>query len=281
MFHIRQESSVTDYVNWFAELIDLLKSYNPNIDRLYYTTRFVDGLRDDICSIVVVQRPNNLDTAYTLALLQEEVAESTRHREYRRDGGSYARASFRNAHHLQPGVANPAARPADAAIAAQANARTAEEWFCALRANRRAKGLCDFYAEKWSRDHKCAANVRLNAMEEILELFSITDDTKESEIAESPAEQLLLAISQEAVSGACGPRTMQFSGEILGLPIVVLVDSGSTTSFLSSRIADQLKSLNCQPVDHKVQIANGSILQCSLLLWIAVSQWPLMNSPIL
>jgi hypothetical protein len=39
--------------------------------------RFIDGLRDDIKSIIIVQRPVNLDTACYLALLQE-AAESSR-----------------------------------------------------------------------------------------------------------------------------------------------------------------------------------------------------------
>jgi hypothetical protein len=35
--------------------------------------RFIDGLRPDIKSMVLLQRPKTLDTAATLALLQEEV----------------------------------------------------------------------------------------------------------------------------------------------------------------------------------------------------------------
>lgn len=54
VFQIHQESTVTEYVARFSELIDKLKAYNPNIDMLYYTTHFVDGLRDDIRSVIVV-----------------------------------------------------------------------------------------------------------------------------------------------------------------------------------------------------------------------------------
>jgi hypothetical protein len=42
------------------------------VDHRYFTTRFIDGLKDDIKSIVHVQCPIALDTASTLALLQEE-----------------------------------------------------------------------------------------------------------------------------------------------------------------------------------------------------------------
>jgi hypothetical protein len=91
MFHIHQESTVLDYVERFSALIDQLKAYNPNIDMLYYTTRFVDGLRLDIRSVVVVQRPQTLDTAYTLALLQEEVADLMPQKEVRHDPAPYHR----------------------------------------------------------------------------------------------------------------------------------------------------------------------------------------------
>lgn len=39
--------SVSEYVDKFTELIDQLKSYNPNPDLLAYTTRFIDGLCDE------------------------------------------------------------------------------------------------------------------------------------------------------------------------------------------------------------------------------------------
>lgn len=69
MFHIRQTTSVIDYVERFATLFDQLKSYEPSPDLYYYTTHFVDGLRDEIRVVVTLHRPSSLDTAYALALL--------------------------------------------------------------------------------------------------------------------------------------------------------------------------------------------------------------------
>jgi hypothetical protein len=71
---------VQDCVDHFSELIDLLVTYEHTTDPLYYTMKFIDGLRDDIKSVILVQRPGDLDTACALALLQEE-AETSRHRE--------------------------------------------------------------------------------------------------------------------------------------------------------------------------------------------------------
>ena len=53
-----------------------------------FTTRFVDGLRPDIRVVVTMQRPPNLDTAYSLVLLQEEVAEPVKKFEYPKYGAN-------------------------------------------------------------------------------------------------------------------------------------------------------------------------------------------------
>jgi hypothetical protein len=62
-------------VERFATLFDQLKACQPNPDLHYYTTHFVDGLRDDIRVVITMHHPSTLDIACTLALLQEEVAE--------------------------------------------------------------------------------------------------------------------------------------------------------------------------------------------------------------
>jgi len=69
LFHIRQTSSVAEYVDRFSGLVDQLVAYDLPPDALYFTTRFVDGLIDDIKSVIAVQRPSSFDTACSLALL--------------------------------------------------------------------------------------------------------------------------------------------------------------------------------------------------------------------
>lgn len=72
LLHIRQTSSVSDYISRFTYLTDQLISYNKGVDRVYFITRFIDGLCLDIHVVLLVQLPQSLDTACTLALLQEE-----------------------------------------------------------------------------------------------------------------------------------------------------------------------------------------------------------------
>jgi hypothetical protein len=58
--------------------VDHLSAYEANADMLYYTIRFVDGLRDDIKSIIMIQCPTSLDSACSLALIREEAMASER-----------------------------------------------------------------------------------------------------------------------------------------------------------------------------------------------------------
>ena len=74
LFNIRQHSSVQTNVNEFCELQDHLNSYSQISDPLYFTQRFIDGLKPEIRAIVIMQSPKDLDTACSLALLQEEMA---------------------------------------------------------------------------------------------------------------------------------------------------------------------------------------------------------------
>jgi len=72
MLHIRQTSTASEYITRFTSLNDQLLAYNKAIDPVYFVTRFIDGLRPELRSILLVQHPKTLDTACTLALLSEE-----------------------------------------------------------------------------------------------------------------------------------------------------------------------------------------------------------------
>lgn len=243
MFHISQTTTVTDYVERFSTLFDQLKAYQPNPDYHYYTTCFVDGLRDDIRAVVTLKRPSSLDTAYCMALLQEEVADSIR------------KTAFRgNVRNIAPRVP-VAEKPGDD----KAAVTTPKDKFATLRSYRRARGLCERCAEKWVRGHKCAPTVQLHAIQEIWDMLCMDDQT---ETTDDSTEQLCLALSHDARMGSQTHRTISFSGSIQGTPIVVLVDSGSSVSFLSSSVAALFPQLPRAPMLASVKVANGQLLHC-------------------
>lgn len=61
-----------------------LDAYEQTAPPVYFVTKFVDGLKDEIRSGVLLQRPQDLDTTCSLAFLQEEALEGAKSGSQRR-----------------------------------------------------------------------------------------------------------------------------------------------------------------------------------------------------
>lgn len=136
---------MSEYVDSFTELVEQLSAYTTSRDHLYYATRFIDGLRDDIRPTVLVARPQDLDTAATLALLQEEALDQGRRREFKKpDGSVFSRsATIKGALPLPsppPRPTPPGAVPDDRRPGHKT--RAVDDKFSNLCSSRKAHGLC-------------------------------------------------------------------------------------------------------------------------------------------
>lgn len=252
LFNIRHTSTVTDYVDRFTGLVEQLSAYSTNRDPLFFTMRFIDGLRPDIKFVVLVQRPKTFDTAASLALLQEEA------------GASWQSKSGRSGDWSAPVRSNTTTKPmlplpppprqdklALPAIAVPpAGPVHGESKLAALKASRKSMGLCYRCGAKWSRDHKCSQEI-LNAVEAIWDSLA-DEDIPATPVVETPAEQLFLAISNAAVWGSPSTRTVCFAGSIQGAPVVILLDSGSSASFVSESVAARLSGVSSQSIASQV-----------------------------
>ncbi|KAK3150026.1 hypothetical protein QOZ80_3AG0226640 [Eleusine coracana subsp. coracana] len=156
LFAIRQENTVYEYMSRFEPLMNQILAHNPSYDPVFFTTRFVDGLRPDIRATITLHRPKDLDIAYSLASVQENVASHTVPRYNQVDNQSLQKPRF-------PMLPAP---PVRLALEGPHNDKKspekkgAEDRLTALRAYRRARGLCFKYGEKWGNGHKCAATVQ-------------------------------------------------------------------------------------------------------------------------
>jgi hypothetical protein len=101
--------------------------------------------------------------------------------------------------------------------------------------------------------------VQLHVVEELWQMLQgqVTEEDNSSE------EINALWLSQAAVSGKAAPKTMQFVGHIQGMDLLVLLDSGSSHSFLSTQVADHVTGLSMLPKALSVRVANGSLLSCT------------------
>jgi hypothetical protein len=151
-----------------------------------------------------------------LASLQEEVSDYHRRRDFKKTEPGY---------HSKPYSKNPlplSAPPlrdkpnltivADDTWGSEATklSSQAKSKAAALRAYRRAMGLCYKCNEKWGKEHKCAPMIQLNAVQELWDLFQSDDDASLSPGSSNcSSDQLFLALSRAAVSGAEAPRTVK------------------------------------------------------------------------
>lgn len=138
-------------------------------------------------------------------------------------------------------------------------ALSADERWAALRSSRRAQGLCIHCGAKWSRDHRCA---QVLAIDELLALFAPDDSVDEPAIDAHPEPVIQMMLSVAALSGVSATRTMSFDGHLGDIPIRILLDSGSTHTFLSASVAAQCTGILPLAPTLQVQVANGQVLTC-------------------
>jgi hypothetical protein len=152
---------------------------------------------------------------------------------------------------------------------------TKERW-SDLRVPQRAQGLCMRCGGKWSRDHQCPQAVQLHVVQELLDVLQLDEAPEvDTDSVEQSDEQLFLTLSVVAVSGSVAPRNMCFWGYLGNQPVRVLLDYGSSHTFISSVVASQVSNLQPMATPLTVQVANGQSLQCSL--HILDAQWSIQH----
>ncbi|CAD6249360.1 unnamed protein product [Miscanthus lutarioriparius] len=224
--------------------------------------RFIYGLRSELKAIILVSRPKTLDAAIAMALVQEEVG-----------GTPSARTAFRgdwsSSSKFIPKTTLPLPlpprhdKPQAAPTATESSAATSvDPKLAAVKAYRHALGLCYKCADKWSKDHKCGPQVQLHIVQELWDLLQEEEPDVQQATPTDTEQQAFLAISPSALSGIPALGTVRFTGSIQGIPVHMLLDSGSSTSFLSEAVAAQLHDMQAQPNTGSVRIAGGGRL-CS------------------
>lgn len=83
------------------------------------------------------------------------------------------------------------------------------------------------------------------------------------QIEETTGEEMgeLLGISLHAIARSLAPKTMRLQGEINHQKVLVLIDTGSTHSFIDPYVAKKAK-LSMVDSHLTVKVANGATLPC-------------------
>jgi hypothetical protein len=237
-----------------------------NTNPPYYDMRFVDGLRDDIKAMMMIQRPATVDAAWVLALVQEEAMESGKKREYTRVEPSFNMMVQRSA--LSLTVPPKLDKLAVASLADDKSstkvgwASTHNDKLNALKQYWRAGGLCDRCAEKWSYGHNCSSTVQLHVIQELFSNDGCNAKTHGGDFA-TKTSQLCICVPEAAILGVESTMSMKSMVSIQNQSLLILLDTGSSHSLLSSKLAVNLIGLTPLQKPLTVQVANGAQIHCN------------------
>lgn len=242
-------------------------AYDPTFKPVYFVTKFVEGLKHEIRSAILLQRPGDLDAACTLAFLQEEALEGDKGIDIKKgEGSGSAKHSVRVALPLPTPPTVKGGSPSFAEerrISDNGRSQNREmDRLATLKAYRRSKGLCFTCGEKWGREHKCASSIQLHVVQELLAVLQGPDISSEEFIVQS--DDSLMAISIQAINGTESNHSIRLRGWLQGIEVLMLVDSGSTHSFVDHQLGLKLTGVKSMASPARVKVADGGHLNCSL-----------------
>ncbi|CAO2189278.1 unnamed protein product [Urochloa humidicola] len=258
---IKQTSDVLEYAERFEQAKHKVLLHNKDMGEVFFVQKFLDGLNFHISSAIALHRPRIVDSALSMAIMQEQILEvinklrSPRPREH-------SRFSSRNQQQAGSSSTAPATQGVLATAPSKDKQRLKPRWddkLSALRAARWAKGLCMKCGEPYSPQHRCPTHVPLHIMEEMLEALQLdeqADNTSDTSSRDSDEE--LLILSYCAAARLQGRKSMRLHGLIKNQEVLILIDSGSSATFISNKLVQQLKLSTTTATPVQVTVADSS-----------------------
>lgn len=256
---MKQMGNVSKYIDYFEKSVELVRRDHPYLQEAFLLSCFIGGLKEEIKFGVSIHQPKGLLEAYWFAKPEEK---ATQAKKTSNSGGFGWNKLNTTPYKTVPIKGNTT----------EGNEKGKNQ---ALEGNKRTCWHCH---EPWVPGHNLRCKVK-KALHTILmqgeeESDEQTDDSelvKESgfttapgspeAMEETPETEQLLVISSQAMKGGTGPATFSLRTLIGGKPAVMLVDSGSTNSFMDYEFAIRSEcKLIFQPVK-KVTVAGGGELR--------------------
>lgn len=256
LLQMRQIGTVMEYRMTFEACMYHLLSLDETLNNKFFVAQFVLGLKDELRTAVRLHAPSSVTRAMALARIQEEELENHRPRGRPMAGHKLPPPAL-----VVPAIQQGPQRQDWPKRAGNDNYNRERQ----LRDFRRANNLCFRCGEKFGRDHQCKKPLQLLTIHvgEHGEIF--TEDTVQAlELLEEPAapqRECHLMFSQHAEAGSEGSGTMKFRTLVGNQVCPILVDFGSSTSFVNANFVARaaLPTVQVQPVS--VKVANGELMQ--------------------
>jgi ribosomal protein L32 len=241
LLNLKQTGIVEDYKNQFDQLVYHIMLYDSSTSETMLVSQFLLGLKEELRQTVEMHLPNSVSQATTLASIQEHLTERSR----------------------------PQARRVVAAKSNNKSTFTSNKLWKArqLKEYRRANHLCFKCGEKFTPAHKCAGPQGvLNVMEHTT--FDGGDFLSNEILEATESPQLCVLegdcyMSLNVVFGQPRHKTVQLRAIVRNQAMIILIDSGSSHTFVISALVSRLQ-LHASPIlPMNVKVANGAQMLCA------------------
>nr|KYP71834.1 Retrotransposable element Tf2 [Cajanus cajan] len=284
---LQQEGTVTSYIEEF----EYLTSQVPKMPEQQFMAYFMHGLRAEIRRKVRIHKPDNrvrmmeLARAIEADLLEEThlkplykrglgVVDGSQNRTLFSRGGTEYSAMLKSGGNLggqqRREFRHDESKNKGSSVS---NTSTGERRFGGGRdrgvrhlsygelMERKQKGLCFKCGQNFHPMHQCP--------ERQLKLIIVDEEQLEGgehevlalEMEEQPPEELtcsLLSSCNVEKRTDFQPKTMKIKGMVKGVPVIILIDSGASHNFVSSRVVDSLGLDYGQTTIAKVTLGDGN-----------------------
>jgi hypothetical protein len=139
--------TIAEYIEKFEDLRHQLLLHDPSTSSVFFVAHFLEGLKEEIRSVIAIHGPQDMDTVCTLAL-QEEETKGVKCKPTLKSDNIAGRTNWR--------AAQNADRVKDQRKANDTSQK-GEDKVSSLLSYRKAKGLCYKCGEKWGKGHTCPA----------------------------------------------------------------------------------------------------------------------------
>ncbi|XP_057999881.1 uncharacterized protein LOC110642382 [Hevea brasiliensis] len=233
--------------------------YNLGLSEAYFISSFINGLSEELRPVIKMFRPESLLQAFEQAKLQEQSIEAILRKQkpyIRPYFNSYntRNAQFRNANPTSKpnfSTANPSSSFSKPIFVAELEKPPSKFINSDLK---KGNNSCFKCGDRYYPGHQCKTQqiLALQADEEGLEEVG---NMGGEENYEGEGEEV--EISLHALDGSISPNTLKIKGKVDKQSIVILIDSGSTPSFLDYKIAKELGCRMVKAPPLSVTVANG------------------------
>ncbi|XP_026384181.1 uncharacterized protein LOC113279725 [Papaver somniferum] len=256
---------------------------NPTLSEEYFVMSFLSGLKDEIGKSISMFHPKTLADAFSLARLQEQkltlaaTATKSFSKSFQTSFTNNRQSSYTN-FPPKPILTSPKSAPITPRSSfnipnkIQSPTPTIKRLTPEKMNRRRAQGLYYNCDEVYKTDHFCKSKQKIFMLQ--MDTNDLPDTEEEEEVFEETTESPVhsdVEISVHALTGTATGDTIRIPGFLLNKKVSVLIDTGSTTSFIDSALESSLQC-HIEPTEPMlVTVANGektvSTGICPQLTW--------------